>query len=320
MPPFFFPIELVLILLPLPHERDQHLKAVLHSLAILALTLPLLGQTEDTAEPERSSFGSAAELQYYNFGNFFQAREGQPEHSVAAVGAAYRALWTRPAMSPDIYGRLSVLRYSGGASDTSFTGQIGISKYATAHWYDVALEHTANGYAFDTEETRATAAITSLRGHYSYGVTRDWRVGTDAYLEQQRFDVETGFENDYVSLGGQVRYRGFGDIFQPRIGFGIADRDVRNDVDSYDEQFWWVELRSEPRTFLDVSLRYRDRGRDYKVVDRDETRDQWRLRVLVRQSQRIQWDASYTKEAVDSSLAGRDFDRSTAYVGLAYAF
>ena len=303
------------------------MKVVFCSLLLALAALPLFAQSQETPErvppapvPEERPIRSAIELQLFNFGNFFQAREGLPQRTVTAVGAAYRAAWTPRTNGPDLYGRLSVLRYSGGASETSYTGTAGVSKYASVHWYDVYLERTRNGYAFDIDETRASANITALSGHYSYGVTRDWRVGTDVYLDWTRFDVDANLENDYRSLGFDVRYRGFGDLIQPRLGYVMGQREAANGVDDADDRYWFVELRTKPHAAVDIRLRYRDRTRDYTNIARVDDREQWTLRAALRQSARISWNASYSLEDVRSSLPERSFDRNTAYIGLTYGF
>lgn len=303
------------------------MKVVLCSVLLALAALPLFAQSEETPErvppvavPEERPVRSAVELQFFNFGNFFQAREGLPQRTVTAVGAAYRAAWTPRINGPDLYGRLSVLRYSGGASETSYTGTAGVSKYASVHWYDVYVERTQNGYAFDIDETRASANITALSGHYSYGITPDWRAGTDLYLDWTRFDVDANLENDYRSLGFDVRYRGFGDLIQPRLGYVMGQRESRNSLDDADDRYWFIELRTKPHAAVDIRLRYRDRTRDYANIARVDDREQWTLRAAIKQSARISWNASYSLEDVHSSLPDRDFDRSTAYVGLIYGF
>lgn len=303
------------------------LNVVLRSLIVIVAALPLFAQQEEAPErvpptptPEARPIRSAVELQYYRFGNFFQAGAGAPERQVNALGAAYRAAWAPKTGGPDLYGRVSALRYSGGASETSYTGQVGVSKYGSVHWYDVYLEQTWNGYAFDIDETRASADITALAGHYSYAITPDWRVGTDVYFDWTRFDVDANLENDYRSLGFDVRYRGFGDLFQPRLGYVAGERESQNAADDASDRYWFLEVRSKVSDAVDVRLRYRDRTREYDNIAREDERAQWTLRGTLKQNERLTWNASYMTEDVDSSLPGRDFDRSTAYIGVTYGF
>ena len=304
---------------------------------LLIVALPVWAQSADSPAPpasappplvqqpsSRSSFRSAlrnyVELQVYNFGNFYQAREGAPEQNVPALGAAYRAAYAMPGKVPDLYGGATVVRYSGDASDTSITAQFGLSKYEGKHWYDVYVDHTWNGYSFDVEETRASANITSLWGHYSYAINDDWRVGADTYLDWTRFDVDTGFESDYRSLAAHARYSGFGDLFEPRVGYNVGVRDSADPDDELDDRYWFVQVDSEPHPKLDLSLRYRGRTLDYTNVDRTEDRDQILLRARVKQTGRVVWSAWYRIEDIQSSVPGQNFDRDTGYVGLSFEF
>jgi hypothetical protein len=308
-------------------------KVVLYALLVFATASPLVAQSDAPVPPPSTSpdglpldtqaripIRSAVELQLYHFGNFFQATEGQSERGVNAVSAAYRASWSRPGNAPDLYGRLSVMRYANNASETSYAGQFGLSKYSARHWYDAYIEHTRNGYSFDIQDTRASANITSLWGHYSYPVLPKLRVGADTYLDWQRFNVETGSESDYRSLGVNVRYSGFGDIFKPRIGYTVGERDARDPDDSLDDRYWYILVGTEPREGLELSLRYRDRTLEYQNIDRQDDRQQWLLRATLRQNEHFSWVGSWSSEDVDSSAPQKDFDRSTAYVGVTYGF
>lgn len=278
---------------------------------------PLIAQPE-----ERSAwrpFRSEVELQFFRFGNFFQASEGTPERSVNGLGAEYRAAWRRTETAPDLYAHVNVLRYSGGASDTSYSGRVGIVHYGRVHSYNLYVDRMENGYAFDLEETEATANITSLSGYYLHRITPDWQVGANAYLERQRFDVQTGIENDYRSMGVQARYRGFGKLVQPRVGYVRGEREVDNPNGSYDEDYWYVQLVSQPFPRTTVSLRYRDRTRDYQNIRREDDRDQWLARAAWRQNERLAWAASLALEEISSS-SGRNYDTTTLYLGWVYGF
>jgi hypothetical protein len=307
---------------------------VLTGVLLLAATMPLFAQSGDSPTPqpsqqvapqaanppEASALQHSIQLQFFNFGNFFQAREGQPERSVNATGAAYRAFLTRPQNSPDIYGGLSVLRYSGGASETSYTGHVGVAKYSSTYWYDVYLEHTRNGYSFDIEETRASANITALWSHFSYPVATDWRVGAEAYFDWNRFNVDANLENDYRSFGVVARYNGFGDLVQPRLGIVAGQREAEDPNGNLDDRYWYLQVNSEPHPRVELSVRYRDRTLDYQNIDRTDDRTTWQLRAELEQNERLSWDLSYRLESVDTSIAGRDYDRNTAYVGVKYEF
>ena len=71
-----------------------------------------------------------------------------------------------------------------------------------------------------------------------------------------------------------------------------------------------------PTARLTGSLRYRDRTRDYTGARTDD-RDQWRLRAQFRQTERLAWTASYTRERVSSSEPGRGaFDTDVLFAGV----
>lgn len=286
-------------------------------LAAIVITLPLCAQPMEN-DPETRIFRHEIELQLYRFGNFFQAREGEPEEDVNGIGAEYRAGWRLAPGRPDVYAALNVLSYSDNAGETSYGGRIGTSYYGEVHSFNVSLDRQENGYSFDVGDRTASANITSLGGQYTYRVARDWEAGAETYLEWQRFNVETGSENDYQSIGVMVRYRGLGRMFRPRIGYVVGNRDVEDATESYDDRFWYVQIDSAPYARLNASLRYRGRTRDYAA--RSDDRDQWRLRAQLRQSQRLAWTVSYGRESVASSEPGRNFDTDVFFAGLIVGF
>lgn len=288
------------------------------ALLVVAAALPLIAQPADSDTPRL--WRSELELQYYRFGNFFQAREGQPEETLNGYGAEYRAAYRAHPDSPDFYAHLNVLNYAGDHGQTGYGGRLGIAHYGSIHQYNVYLDRQENGFAFDVGDRTAAATVTSLGGSYVYRFVKNWQAGVDGYFEKQRFDIETGFENDYKSAGAQIRYRGFGRIFQPRLGVGLGNRDVRDEDESYDERYWYAQINSVPHPRVTASLRYRSRMRDYAQSAREDTRNQWRLNAQVRQSERISWTGSYTRESVDDNRAGRDFDTDTLFAGVIVGF
>lgn len=292
-------------------------RCLLFCLLALAATSSF-AQPNETDEPRM--FRSEVELQFYNFGNFFQAREGLPEESVNGFGAEYRGAFRTSPEAPDLYGQLNVLRYGGAGDQTGYGGRVGVAKYGSVHSFNVYLDRQENGYAFEVGDQTATANITTLGGSYSYRVSRNWHAGVTTYLDRQRFDLHTGSENDYQSFGVQVRYRGFGDILQPRVGYVTGSRDVENAAQSYDEDYWFIQLTTAPHPRATASIRYRDRTREYQNVDRTDDRTQWLLRGTWKQSDRLGWTASYTRENVDSSRPGNDFDTGVGFVGLIVGF
>ncbi|MEO8380447.1 MAG: outer membrane beta-barrel protein [Acidobacteriota bacterium] len=292
------------------------MKTLLTAILLIA-SLPLLAQPAESATPR--VFRSEVELQAFRFGNFFQARGGQPQEDVTAFGAEYRAAYRPRPEAADYYASVNVLNYSAADTQTSYGAQVGTSHYGSVHSYNAYINRQENGYAFDVGDQTATANITALGGQYAYRIAHDWQVGADAYLERQRFDVQTGFENDYRNAGVQVRYRRFRAV-QPRLGYVVGKRDVRNELESYNEHYWYAQLNVIPHPRVNATIRYRARARDYENIDRTDHRAQWTLRATVKQNARFAWTAAYGSEGVDSSTPGRDFDTNVAFAGLIIAF
>jgi hypothetical protein len=287
--------------------------------ALAVVAVPLFGQPAE-GETYRP-FRSEVEVQLFQFGNFYQAREGFPEDDVFAIGTEYRAAYRQNETAPDLYGNVYVVHYDASPSQTTYGARVGASRYGDVHSWNVYLDRAENGYAFDVEETRAIANITMAGGSYGYRFARDWQAGVEGHVERQRFNLEnTGFENDYQNAGVQLRYRGLGPRIQPRIGYVTGERSVRNDVSSYDDSYWYVQVNSELHPRVNATLRFRDRTRDYQNVSREDERKQWLLRGVFRQNNRISWTASMTREDVDSSVPGADFDTSVVYGGVIVGF
>lgn len=279
---------------------------------------PLLAQPAES--DTHRVFRSEVELQYYRFGNFFQARQGQPEEDVNAFGAEYRVAYRARPESPDFYANVNVLNYSADNTQTAYGARIGASHYGSVHSYNVYLDRQENGYSFDVGDETAAANITAVGVNYGIRVARDWQLGADGYHEWQRFDVQTGFENEYRSLGAQVRYRGFGRAVQPRIGYVVGEREVDASLESYDDSYWYVQLNLQPIERLSGSVRYRSRSREYQNVVREDDRGQFTIRGTYRQNARLAWTASYGSEDVNSNLPGRDFRTNGFFAGLIIGF
>ena len=286
---------------------------------LLAAAAPLAAQPDYRGEP--GVFRHQIQMQVFYFDNFFQARGDDPEIDVTAAGWEYSAATRLTETGPDFFGALYATNYGREGLETSYGGRLGIARYGSVHSFYAYVDRLQNGWSFDTGETTANANITSIYGTYSYRFVPDWQAELTTYNEWQSFDVEeTGFEGDYNQLEGEVRYRGFGRIFEPRLGYAIGKRDAENMSDSYDYRHWAIEVTTRPMPQLDLSLRYRDRLRDYETIDRTENRDQIQLRAIFRHSDRLATTAMYTWEDVNSSVPGRDFDKSRLFAGFTIGF
>ncbi|HEU4522403.1 MAG TPA: hypothetical protein VFT12_10390 [Thermoanaerobaculia bacterium] len=286
---------------------------------LLTAAAPLVAQPDYRGEP--GVFRHQIQMQVYHFDNFFQARGDTPEIDVTAAGWEYGAATRLTETGPDFFGALYVMNYDREGLATSYGGRAGIARYGSVHSFYGYIDRLQNGWSFDIAEETANANITSLYATYSYRVVRDWQLELTTYNEWQSFDVEeTGYDGDYNQLEGEVRYRGFGRIFEPRIAYAVGQRDVDNQTDTYDYRHWAVEVTSRPIPNLDLSLRYRDRTRDYERIDRLEDRGQIQFRAILRHSDRLATTAMITHEDVNSSVPGRDFAKRRIFAGFTIGF
>ncbi len=311
--------------------------------AALAIAAPLFGQsTEDhplntpppphttSATPQNDQprmFRSEVRLQWHLFENFFQAADNAPQEDVNAISTQYRATlrpWARPL---NFYASVDLLHYTNLDRDNSYGGRIGAQYNGDVHSIDAYIDRGENRASFDVGDRTAIANITSWGADYSYRVTKNWQVAADVSGDQQRFTIETGNESDYQAIGGSVRYRGFGRLFSPRIGYVTGQQNVANGQDDYDDRYWYVQVISVPVRNLYLSVRYRDRDRDYETstitspnYNRHDDRHQWVLSGNYRLTERLGLSTYFAHETVDSSRIGRDYDANLLLLGLTIGF
>jgi hypothetical protein len=297
---------------------------VVATLAI-ALSTPALAQPRDRRDAGR--FRSEVRLQGYVFGNFFQAADPDLEEDVSAAAIEYRAA-LRPWASPtDFYANVDFMRYENEQRPNTYGWRLGVQHSGDVHAYSAYVDRGENRASFEVGDTTATANITTLGGEYSYRITPDWQVGAEVLQERERYDVESSRENDFTAVGASVRYRGFGRSISPEVGFVSGNRDVVDPDDSYDDDYWYVRVVSSPIPRLYLSLRYRQRQREYttsNVADsnfgRADERHGWVLTSNFQFTDRLGTLLYYTTEDVDTNRPGRDFDRSTLLLGVTYGF
>jgi hypothetical protein len=290
------------------------------SLGALALlvTLPLAAQPRSSSTPR--TFRSEAIVQWYVFGNYFQAPDDADAETVNAYSLEYRAAW-RPWTTPtDIYAHLDYINYTSLDGESTVSGRLGVAHAGPKHEYNVFVDQASDRPSFELEET-VSADTTLLSADYAYRITDDWQLGAEATRESQRFDGgNDGQENDYNALGVSVRYRGFSRLFSPSIGYVTGAREFNDESGSYDDDYWWIRVASSPHPRVYATLRYRDRKREYQHVDRTDDRHQWTANVSFRQNERISWSAYYARESVDTTRINRDYTRDVLLLSLGYSF
>lgn len=295
--------------------------AVLIAGILIALATPsLLAQT--TTQADR--FHSELSFQFLHFGNFFQLTDPAQEEDVNAGQAELRlAMRFSPADPTEGYLQAGFIEFDGEGLDSSTRGRIGVRRAGAVNDFDVYSDLQRDRPTFDVGNEFARADVDSVHAEYARRLTRAWQVGIEGDHQEQSFDLAPQKDNRFRSAGASVRYRGFGSVFSPEIGVHLGNRDVEDDEEDYDQEEIYLQVRSVPTPRLYLSLRYRDRTRDYEINDPDsrnfgrtEDRSQWALTAEFQSSRRVSWTFYGTWEDVDSSRPGRDFDHSLALLSL----
>lgn len=277
-------------------------------------------------EEERSRLTKELRLQGWYFGNFFQASEAANEDDVAAAGAEARLAWEgKSPFTP--YVHINLLKFEEDGLDQTYGGRIGARYRQDQHNVDVFADHQKDRPTFDIGEVFDTADVTRLSAEYSYRITKAWEAGAVAERQDQSFDRTPRKDNEFAGFGASVRYRGFGSIFSPEIGFMTGERDVDDETESYDQDDLYAQIRSAPRRDLYVSFRYRMRTRDYTTrtlaspnAGREDDRGQWTLAADWTMSKRLTWNFYYALEDAQSTRADREFETQTAMLGATMRF
>ena len=283
--------------------------------AVLA-ALPLAAQAPAQTPAQSPSWEFFARGNWQVYQNFFQAPKGQPEEDVTALQAEVGAN-VKVSNAVTVFGNLNLLHFNDDTLEDSPGGRIGVRGDLRPHAYEVYAEVLSNRPSFELDEF-AGADIRRVHGEYSYRLLQDWQLSVDADLEQQEFDNDIR-DNDYVGFGPAVRWRG-SRVFSPELGFRMGEREVNDASQTYDQREWYLQIRSQPVQPLYLSVRYRDRTRDYQNVDREDQRRQISFGADYTVNEHLVLNLYGAREDVDSNLTGRDFDSGFWLLGATWRF
>ncbi len=298
-------------------------------LVVSALAFPLLAQERGTRnEPDESDAALQSELRLngWRFDNFFQASDPALEQDINALGAELRfARGGDTGWLP--YFRANYLDYDDEALEASYGARIGARLASRPHRFEIYLDHQLDRPTFDIGDVFDTADVTTLVADYGLRVTDSWELGLQGEAQQQSFNVLETKDNDFRGLGASLRYRGFGSLFSPEIGYGAGEREVDDPAETYDQTETYVQVRSAPAETVYLSLRYRMREREYTTGDiaasnfaREDDRDQWSLTADWRMLPRLTWNLYWAAEDAQSTRVAREFDTQTVLLGLTIGF
>jgi len=279
------------------------------------------------AEEEEGLWGDRLELEARIFGasfdNFFQAPPGAPENDVTTTRVEARLTGKLQEEGPwKLYGQAAFIDYDGALDNASELG-VGILRDSRPHRFDLFLQRQQDRPSFDVGDEFDRVDVDRLVLEYSYRLDRDWELTALGTYEDQTFAVTRGKDNEFPTLGGAVRYRGWGSELSPEVGIEIGDRDAVDPNEDHDQIDLWLKLRSAPTRRLYLSLRYRYRTRDYDVgvptasnFGREDDRQQWALAANVKTVRHLSVDFYYAYENADSTKASRNYTTSLLGVGL----
>lgn len=264
------------------------------------------------------------------FGNFFQAPAGVPEEDVMAAAIEGRLTRNLPfdfrqTQPVQGYLYLDYMRFDQEQFAGSPGLRVGARSEGRPHGWDASAQLQKDRPAFDVGDQLDQANIARFGGDYIYRPVRDWQFGTGLDYERQSFDLAQQRDNNFIGVGGAIRYRGFGSEFSPEVAFAIGERRVDDSSEDYGQTDWFFQIRSAPSPPLYLSARYRHRVREYDTSNpaarnfgREDTRDQIALAADLRSGARLTWNFYLAWEDADSTSPSRVFDTLLATFGLTY--
>ena len=284
-------------------------------LALLGIALVLISSTVAAAQKEGGSVEWKIALGSALYDNFFEAPEGLPKEEVSAATLELEVL-RRMAGSGEwaIFAGVMRTEYEEGLGD-SHRGTAGVRLDGSRAGFslEAVVEDSKPSVSVRDEFDRKDSA--RLRVRYSYRVHRHWELGVGGYVGEESFDLSPQKDSDLNQVGVSVRYRGFGSKFSPEVGFDSARRRVVEATEDYDQEDLYLQLRSAPNRRLYLSVRLRERSRDYLSVSptarnfaRRDDRTQLALTATYDLSRRFRLNLYATDQDAESTRESRIFD------------
>lgn len=283
-------------------------------IAVVAFLATLSAAAQSQPQPRTWNFWLKTNAQSYR--NFYQAPEGSPEEDVRALQGELGANYV---VSPKVtaYGAVNFLHFDDAALEDSPGLRLGVRGDARPHAFDVYVESLDNRPSFELDQF-AGANIRRLNGNYAYRFAENWQVSAD--LESEKQDLDNNLrDNEFRSVGFAVRWRG-SRLFSPEIGFRGGERDVNDDAESYDQRESYLAIRSQPVRQLYLSVRFRNRQRDYQNIAREDERRQVTIGADYTVNPHLVLNFYAAGEDAESDRPGRDFDSSYAILGFTWKF
>lgn len=255
-------------------------------------------------------------------GNFFQAPEGERREGVRSGMGGVKVVLPF-ASGSYVFSEANGTLYS--EFDPSYNVLGGFGWSAWPHMVEGYAGYRAHTPRLDVGDTLGFADLLYMHGSYGVRPARVLQLEAlvDYYNEAHGQQAER--DNTFLSLGGALRYRGFGRLFSPELGAAFGNRDVAIDTEDLSERALWITARSTVSPMLSFRLRYRNRLREYSVDDvaasnfgREDQRHELTLATGLSLRDDLRWTIYYSYQHATSTRASRNFDAHQIRTGLEY--
>lgn len=288
---------------------------------------PLVGQAADSVprsavDPTLSALEVRLRAGAAFMGNFLQAPEGTPRTDVGAGTADVQLalpVASSLALSADVGGTLYT------EYDPSWNVGGGVGWSATPHDLRGIVRYRARTPRMEVGDSLGFADVLHLGGTYQVRPIRSVQLEALADYFDESYGRNAARDNTFFDAGGAIRYRGLGYSFSPEVGGSFGSRDVRTDTEDFDQRTLWVTFRSIPTPPLYLSLRYRNRLRDYGIsdpvasnFDREDRRHQITFTADLTVQENLAWTVYYSFEHANSTKPSRRFRTHYLWTGLTY--
>lgn len=255
------------------------------------------------------------------YDNFFQSSADSAERTIHA-GTAEGQVSVRPdrAVPLQVYLEGIYVRYESLGGSPEVGG--GLRYTGRPHELRVRLAYQDKRPAFDLGEVVRRADISRALATYSYRLSEDWETGAEAQYARIQFDSVPANDTDVYSVGGSLRYRGWGYDLSPEVGASVARRAAVDPNQEYDRHRLYARIVSVPVPGLYASVRYRYRSRGYSRHDpshrnfgRSDEGSQWTVGAAYDLGERSSINLYYNSQHIDSSVPGRTYAAQMLQLG-----
>lgn len=258
-----------------------------------------------------------------HLGNFFQAPAGTPGEDVMAGRAEARVTFSEIGSNLRIQGNMGSTLYSDFDPSASFLA--GVRWIGGTHLLEGDVSLQTHSPRMEVGDTLGFADVFLAEADYKVRPWEDLQVGILAGYDRQIYSRSGEKDNHAFLIGGSGRFFGLGYLFSPELGAAVGRRSVQLAEEDYDERALWVSVRSVPIPAVYLSMRYRNRLREYRSDDpasrnfrREDDRMDLTLSVDLSLNNRWGWTVYVSYQDARSTKESRTFKTHYFWTGLTY--